>query len=243
MEANGQPIRFTLNGGSLQLETNGRTASGQARLDLAQTGQVQANLQAQDPFGAARLSGKINAAITDLKVVSAFAPPLQNVSGQLRADVNIAGTVPKLALRGEIRMENAGVSIPEAGIKLENLQFTAVSDGQGPLRLSGSVRSAPGQLQLSGTVDPLKPQLNLTVQGENFQALKTTDLQIQISPNLKLDIAQRQIRIDGEVTIPRAFLRPGSDRPGAVQASDDVVIVNGSNGDALPPTPGLRNIR
>ncbi len=237
MEANGQPIRFTLNGGSLQLETNGRTASGQARLDLAQTGQVQANLQAQDPFGAARLSGNINAAITDLKVVSVFAPQLQNVSGQLRADVNVAGTISKLALRGEIRLENAGASIPEAGIKLENLQFTAVSDGQGPLRLSGSVRSAPGQLQLSGTVDPLKPQLNLTVQGENFQALKTTDLQIQISPNLKLDIAQRQIRIDGEVTIPRAFLRPGSDRPGAVQASDDVVIVNGSNGDALPPTP------
>ena len=239
MEADGQPVRFTLNGGSVQLQTDGRTANGQVRLDLAQTGQLQASLQAQDPFGAARLNGKINAAITDLKVVSAFAPQLQDVSGQLRADVNVAGTIPKLALRGDIRLENAGFSVPEAGIKLENLQFTAASDGQGPLRLSGSVRSDPGQLQLSGTVDPLKPQLNLTVQGENFQALKTTDLQIQISPDLKLDITQQQVRIDGTVTIPKAWLRPGGERPGAVKASDDVVIVNGPDGDAPPKPKGL----
>ena len=237
MEANGQPVRFTLNGGSVQLQTDGRTASGQARLDLAQTGQLQASLQAQDPFGAARLNGKINAAITDLKVASVFAPQVQNVTGQLRADVNVAGTVSKLALRGDIRLENAGASIPQAGIKLENLQFAAVSDGQGPLRLSGSVRSDPGQLQLTGTVDPLKPQLNLTIQGENFQALKTTDLQIQLSPDLTLDMTRQGVRIEGTVTIPKAFLRPGGERPGAVRASNDVVLVDGANG-AISSTPG-----
>lgn len=239
MAANGQPVRFTLNGGGAQLQTDGRTASGQARLDLGQTGQLQASLQAQDPFGAARLSGKINAAITDLKIVSAFVPQVQNVTGQLRADVNVTGTLSKLALRGDIRLENAGASIPEAGIKLENLQFTATSDGQGPLRLSGSVRSAPGQLQLSGTVDPLKPQLNLTVRGENFQALKTTDLQVQISPDLQLEATRQQVQVEGTVTIPMAYLRPGGERPGAVRASDDVVIVSGTDGEAPPKPKGL----
>ena len=239
MEANGQPVRFTLNGGGVQVQTDGRTANGQARLDLAQTGQLQASLQAQDPFGAAKLSGKINAAITDLKIVSVFVPQVQNVTGQLRADVNVAGALPKLALRGDIRLENAGASIPEAGIKLESIQFTATSDGQGPLRLSGSVRSGPGQLQLSGTIDPLKPQLNLTVQGENFQALKTTDLQVQISPDLTLGVTRQEVRIDGTVTIPKAFLRPGGERPGAVKASDDVVIVNGPDSNAPTKPRGL----
>jgi translocation and assembly module TamB len=237
LDADGRPLRFTLNGGSLRLDTNGRTASGQARLDLAQTGQLQASLQAQDPFGAARLNGKLDAAITDLSVVSAFVPQLQNVSGQLRADVTAAGALPKLVLRGEIRLENAGAAVPEAGIKLQNLQFTAASKGQGPLQLSGSVRSGSGELQLSGEADPLKPQLNLTVQGQGFQALDTANLQIQISPDLKLNIVQRQVRIDGEVTIPRAFLRPGGERPGAVSASDDVIIVGGPNGEAPPPKP------
>ncbi len=239
MEANGQPVRFTLNGGTLQLDTNGRSASGQAKLDLAQTGQLQATLQAQDPFGAARLNGKVNAAITDLKGVSTFVPQLQNVSGQLRANVDVAGTLPKLALRGDIRLENAGAAIPEAGIKLQNLQFAATSTGQGPVQMSGSVDSDPGQLQLSGEIDPLKPQLVLMVKGEKFQALKTTDLQIQLSPDLKLDLTRQQARIDGTLAIPKAYLRPGGERPGAVKASDDVVIVNGPDGEATPKSKGL----
>jgi translocation and assembly module TamB len=236
MEANGQPVRFTLNGGSVQLQTDGRAASGQARLDLAQTGQVQASLQAQDPFGAARLSGKINANLTDLKMVSIFAPQVQNVTGQLRADINFAGTVPKLVLRGDIRLENAGASIPKAGIKLQNLQFSAVSTGQGPLQVSGSVRSAPGQLQLSGTVDPLQPQFDLTLRGDSFQVLDTTDMQVQISPDLKFEITRQQVRIDGTVTVPKANLRPGGGRPGAVRTSADMVLVDGADG-AAPAKP------
>lgn len=237
MEANGQPIRFTLNGGSLQSDLNGRILNTQVKLDLAQTGQLQANLQVQDPFAAAQINGKVNTAITDLGVVSLFAPQLQKVSGQLKADVSVIGLLTKLALRGEIRLENAGATIPEAGIKLQNLQLTAASNGQGPLQLSGSVRSGSGQLQLSGEVDPLKPQLSLIIKGQNFQVLDTTDLRIQLSPDLKLDIAQQQVRIEGELTIPRAYLRPGGDRPGTIRASNDVVIVNGRNGDAAPPKP------
>ncbi len=238
MEANGQPVRFTLNGGSLRLDTDGRTASGQARLDLAQTGQLQATAQVQDPLGAARITGKLNANVTDLKVASAFVPQLQNVVGQLRADVNVTGPVSKPAVGGEIRLENAGMAIPEAGIKLQDLRFAAVSTGQGPLRLTGSVRSDPGQLQLTGEADLLKPQLNLAVSGEKFQALNTTDLQIQLSPDLKLELTRQQARIDGTLTIPKAWLRPGGERPGAIKASDDVVIVNGPDGGAPPKTKG-----
>ena len=116
--------------------------------------------------------------------MSLFVPQLQKVSGQLKADVSVTGPLSKLALRGEIRLENAGAAIPEAGITLQNLQLTAASNGQGPLQLSGSVRSGPGQLQLSGESDPLKPQLSLSIKGQNFQALDTSDLRIQLSPCL-----------------------------------------------------------
>ncbi len=235
METNGQPLRFTLNGGGLQGDFNGRNLTVQAKLDLAQTGQMQANLQIQDPLGSARLNGKLNAALTDLSVISLFVPQLQNVSGQVRADVTATGVLPKLTLRGEVRLENAGAAIPEAGIKLQNLQLTAIGNGQGPLQLLGSVRSGSGQVQLTGEVDPLKPRLILNVNGQGFQVLNTTDLQIQISPDLQLNLTPQQVRLDGELTISRAFLRLGGDRPGVIRPSGDVVIVNGAKGEALPP--------
>jgi translocation and assembly module TamB len=96
---------------------------------------------------------------------------------------------------------------------------------------------APANCNSPVELDPLKPQLSLIIKGQNFQVLDTTDLRIQLSPDLKLDIAQQQVRIEGELTIPRAYLRPGGDRPGAIRASNDVVIVNGRNGDAAPPKP------
>jgi len=233
----GRPVTIAFNGGNLRLDSNGRTATGQARLDLGSTGQLQANVQVQDPLGAGRLSGKIEASITDLKIVSAFVPEITEISGQVRADVALGGTLAKPLGRGDVRLENAAMSIPEAGLKLRDLQFAATSTGQGPIRLTGSVQSDPGQLQVDGQYDPFKSHLVLAITGANFQALKTTDVQIQISPDLKIDYTPQQTRLEGSITIPRAFLRPGGQRPGAINASSDAVIVKNKDGE-IPAAKG-----
>jgi translocation and assembly module TamB len=241
MVTDGRTLRFTLNGGGLQAQTDGRTATAQVRLDLAQTGQLQADARIQDPLGAARLNGQINAAITDLGLVSVFVPQIQDVKGQVRADVNVTGAIPKLVLRGAVRLENAGATVPDAGLILENLQFAATSDGQGPLQLIGSVQSKPGQLTLNGTVDPLKPQVNLNIQGQDFQAFNTTDIQVRISPDLKLDITQELVRVDGQVTVTKAYLNPGGvggGGPSAVTSSEDLVIVKNADGQAESAAKG-----
>jgi len=241
MVADGRTLRFTLNGGSVRAQTDGRTATSQVRLDLAKTGQLQADAQIQNPLGAARLEGKINAAITDLSLVSVFAPQVQDVKGQLKADINVSGALLKPVLRGALRLENAGATIPDAGLILQDLQFAATSDGQGPLQLTGSVQSKPGQLQLNGTVDPLKPQLKLNIKGQDFQAFDTSDIRVRISPDLNLDISQKQVRVEGQVTIPYAYLSPDGGTgggPSAIKSSDDLVIVKDANGQAKPAAKG-----
>jgi translocation and assembly module TamB len=238
LEAEGQPLRFTLNGASLQGNFDDRALVAEARLDLAQTGQLQTNLRVQDPLGDAQVEGRLNAAITDLSVVALFVPQLHEVTGQLRADLTASGALPRLVLRGQIRLENAGAAIPEAGINLQDLQVTAASNGQGPLQISGSVRSGPGQLQLTGTVDPLKPELDLNIQGRDFQVLDTSDLQMRISPDLQIAVDSSRVRVDGEVVVPSAFLRPPeASRPGAIRPSGDVIIV--SRDDQESPQPGI----
>ncbi|MCP5451694.1 MAG: translocation/assembly module TamB domain-containing protein [Gammaproteobacteria bacterium] len=241
MVTDGRTLRFTLKSGKLRAQTDGRTATGQLKLDLAQTGQLQADAQVRDPFGAARVDGKIVAAITDLSLISLFAPQVLEVKGQLRADVNVTGTIPKLALRGAIRLENAGAAIPAAGIKLEDLQFAVTSSGQGPLQLSGSLRSKPGQLQLSGEVDPLKPQLQLNIKGQDFQAFDTSDIRVRLSPDLKLEVTRELVRVDGQVTIPQAYLNPGGvggDGPSPIASSGDLTIVNDRDGKTRAQAKG-----
>jgi translocation and assembly module TamB len=67
--------------------------------------------------------------------------------------------------------------------------------------------------------------------------MDTADLRIQVSPDLNIRFEQQQLHIDGQVTIPRAFLRPGGDRSGAIRPSSDVVIVNSAQGETPPPGP------
>lgn len=236
-KANGKPVHIPFNGGVVQVNTNGQTATGQARLDLGRTGQLQANLQVQDLTGAIRLNGKVDADITDLTLVKAFVPQITDISGQVRANIAIGGAAANPLIRGEARLANAAVTIPEAGLKLRNIQFTATSTGQGPIRLAGSADSDPGQVQLAGQVDPAKPQLQLTVTGENFQAIKSTEIQVQISPDIQLDITPQMARVEGSVTIPRAFVRPSGGPPGTVSASSDTVIVKQRDG-TVPEAKG-----
>lgn len=231
----GRKVRFTINGGRLQADSDGRSANANAQLDLGATGNAQAQVRVQDLRGAARLDGKVNLAINDLSMVSLFAPQAQQVAGQIRADVNLLGTPDKLTLRGAVRLENGQVALPEFGINLQEVQLTAASDGRGPLQLDGSLRSKPGMLRISGEVNPLQPSAKVQIKGENFQALDTKDMRIQISPDLSITFAQQQLRIDGKVRIPKAFIRPAGGGQGAVRASSDVVIVQ--KRDAAPPPP------
>lgn len=235
MLSEGRKVRFTINGGSVQADSDGRSASAKAQLDLGQTGNLQAQMRVQDPLGIARLDGKVNLAITDLSIVSLFVPPAHKVAGQVRADVNLLGTFDKLTLRGAMRLENGQVAIPAAGINVQDIQITAASDGKGPLQLDGALRSKPGILRISGEIDPLQPRANVQIRGENFQTMDTKDLRLQISPDLSITFAQQQLRVDGKVTIPQAFIRPAGGGQGAVRASSDVVIVQKRNEKALAP--------
>lgn len=235
----GQTVRVTLKSGNLQASTDGRTANAQLALDLGPTGQLNANLRAQDPFAKARLDGTVQAAITDLSLISLFVPQVQQVAGQLRADVALRGDLSKLVLRGAIGLENAGVAIPQAGIRLQNIQVRAASTGQGPLQLSGSAQSKPGQITISGEIDPLQPKVEVQIKGQAFQAMDTTDLRIQISPDLNIRFAQQQLHVDGQVTIPDAFIRPPDSRAGPIRPSSDVVIVNGKADQQAAPRSGV----
>ena len=235
--ANGRPVKIAFNASTLQLVTDSRAANLQARLDLAQTGQLRASLNAQDPFGAARLNGALDASVTDLKIVSAFAPQITDISGQIRANAAVSGTASKPLVRGDVRLENGGMAVSDAGLTLRNIQFVATGSGQGPIQLTGSAESEPGRVQLAGQVDPAQQHLTLTVTGENFQAIKTTNLQAQISPDLKLDLTPQLARLEGTVTVPRAFLRPGGERPGTVNTSGDTVIVRERDGK-IPEAKG-----
>ena len=82
----------------------------------------------------------------------------------------------------------------------------------GRLRFSGSARSGEGELNLEGFLAPFEQQAEVTIKGENFEALDSFS-QMLISPDMQIVVESGQIRVSGTVEVPSAQLSPPATGP------------------------------
>lgn len=225
------PLEIPLREANLQAEIEAGDATGQLRVDLGDFGQIRGDVQVQKLQNDPRLAGTLHAELTDLSPIAGFTPQVQNLSGQLVADLQLGGTPTAIEISGEARLEDASADIPPAGIRVQDIQLVAASDGQGPLEITGSARSGPGQLELSGQLDPASGQIDLNIEGKEFQAADTQEIQALINPDLDVHFEPGLIRVEGQVTIPKAYLSPPGGADGGVSPSQDVVIVSAPEED------------
>jgi translocation and assembly module TamB len=231
--ANGMPATITLGGGNLKAESDGNNATATLELDTGSIGRLQADVQIIDLPNAARLNGGLTANIQGLDIVSAVVPMVQDIAGQILADLDFSGTLAAPAIGGSLVLEDGAFSVPEVATQITDIQLAVVSDGRGTLELTGSADSGPGELQLSGELQPADGELTLNLNGEKFQVADASDLQALVSPDLRFAINKSRARLTGQVVIPEAYLSPqgGSGGVNRVGTSPDVVIVSDEDDD------------
>jgi translocation and assembly module TamB len=173
------------------------------------------------------IQGDLQAHFNKFNLVPMFVPSVENVAGKLNANLQILGSLDNPQVKGLLQLQDANADVPQAGLQLKKLQLMLQGAGQ-DLQLNASVNSGAGQLRLQGKFNlPSVDKLNgsLSLQGERFEAVNMPFANALISPNLKIEIAPQKIHVQGEVTIPEATLSP-PEKEGAVNASEDVVVVN-----------------
>ncbi len=235
--ANGTPTTIALGGGQLEANTDGRDATVNLALDTGTIGRLQGDVQIIDMANAARLDGGLTTNIEGLDIISAFFPMVQNIAGQVLANLEFAGTLAAPAVGGSIVLEDGAFSIPEVAAQIEDIQLAVVSDGRGTLEITGSADSGPGELELSGKLQPAEGELTLNLEGKDFQVAGAKDLNALISPELGFSIDKSRARLTGQVTIPEAYLSPqGGGGASRVGASPDVVIISDEEDDVEQTT-------
>ncbi|GAH15767.1 unnamed protein product, partial [marine sediment metagenome] len=120
----------------------------------------------------------------------------------------------------------AAIDIPGLNLNLKNIRFMLAKDSN-RLIYSAHFVSGPGKLDVSGETALNKANLasKINIIGANFLASNTENMQLYISPDLKLDFTTDKLEAKGTIKIPKANIQP-SDLTGVATLPNDVVFVD-----------------
>src|SRR5690606_1245243 len=125
---------------------------------------------------------------------------------------------------GELRLSEARVLIPEAGLELTDLRLHAAAEGLDRLRVSGGVRPGPGELEWSGDLGLLPdgtPRAEMSLRGDEFLAMRRPEGEVLAAPDLTMELTRREIHLGGNLLIPRADIELRELPPQAVSVTRD----------------------
>ncbi|WP_133493594.1 translocation/assembly module TamB domain-containing protein [Alcanivorax sp. 24] len=230
----GQDHVFNLDTARLDGTLERGNLASQLALVVAGHGSLDAELNTR-LSAAAPVDGRLRLDIPKLDDFAALIPQIGELNGAVRGELNLSGTQDAPRLSGQIDLTGGRASVPELGIAMEEITFTAAGDAAG-LRLGGRARFGEGTLTLDGEwrpeVSPLAVTLN--IDGERLKVANRPDAKVWVSPALRLQGNGQDLTLDGTLTVPEAHLEPRELPESAVSVSADQVIIDAETEDRAP---------
>jgi translocation and assembly module TamB len=218
-------------GGRLTAHARDDRIDARAEFRLAPGAEARAQIAAPfTPFkarGADRsIAGRIDARLADLSLLAPWLPQLEQPRGRAQLSATLGGTAEDLDVRGDANLEQGRAGLGALGITLDDVALRARTRTNGHIAVTGHARSG-GAIDIDGTVTLRSPDdwlAELTLRGQDFEAIRTPELAMVASPDVAVRVAPQRVDLDGEVRVNRALIAPRALRVGS-QASPDVVIV------------------
>src|SRR5262249_57033872 len=119
----GGPAAVRFDQGTVRVVAGGDGLTGHADLTFVNTGVLRADLRLPQynkigaPLQSQTLSGHVVANFSNLGLVEAFVPDLDNVRGTLSSDLTLGGTVAKPAANGSVLLQQAQADVPEYNLQ------------------------------------------------------------------------------------------------------------------------------
>ena len=239
----GETTTVRFDQGTVRVVAGADGLTGHADLTFVNTGVVRADLRLPQynkigaPLQTQTLNGRIVASFSNLGLVEAFVPDLDNVKGTLSSDLTLGGTVAKPAANGSVLLQQAQADVPQYNLQIRQVSLTAKSAGTGPIQIQGSARSGNGTVTVAGGLALDGSPSKLPLEGKNFVASTTNELKVLVSPRLQVALNGQRTDVTGDVTIPELTVNQEKTKKAAVQVSKDVIIVPASSTTVTTPAP------
>ena len=225
--------RYQLPIETLTLEASSDAMNGQLQANLSSSllGDISADISVQDLPSSRALSGNIDIDQILLTDLQPFIGTLEQLKGGISGQIALSGSITAPLLNGNVNIaqvniqgEQLPVSVVDSNIDIGFDNTTATLDG----KLNDS---EGGNITLTGDIDwgEDKPAVNLAVDGEQFYVRAQQGVLFKVSPDLKLSLADSAFKLAGQVVVPYGRIIIEELPEGAVQVSDDEIIIDQQN--------------
>lgn len=213
--------------GRATVNFDGRVARGELNIDLAEGGRITGEGRLDIPAaGPMVIDAGLQARIDSLQLLPSLVPELSRVQGTVTADLDISGPLRAPRIHGQARLRDGSARVLALGTDWDHVELTLNARGR-EITGSGAITSGEGyiEIELSGRDAAEGFRGRAKIRGENFKAIHTPEANVNISPELGIELQGRDLYIDGDVFVPFARIEP-RDLATAERVSDDQVIVN-----------------
>ncbi|WP_455219437.1 translocation/assembly module TamB domain-containing protein, partial [Kaarinaea lacus] len=204
------------------------------KMDLQETGQTSAwltltNISAISDFKTdPPISGEITSTINDLSLLPLLIPEIQSIEGKVSSQFSISGTLTAPKITGQSKLLAERITLPLVGLELKNTEINTQSTESRKVSIEGVSHSGEGKITIKGEIPDYFAEnllIKLDISGERFLAVKTPDIEMEMSPKISLILEGNTVNMDGEVFVDRAKISP-IDTYTVLTPSSDVVFID-----------------
>ncbi|MGE4404222.1 translocation/assembly module TamB domain-containing protein [Pseudomonas sp.] len=172
------------------------------------------------------LSGEFRLNGLDLAVARPFVPMVERLKGELNGSGQLAGSLQRPRLTGQLTLGGGEVSGSELPTTFEDLQVRLLIDGES-LRIDGDWRAGEqGRGTLAGTLAWAEAlDLDMRVSGNRLPVVVEPYAELEVEPDLRIVLSGQQLAVSGRVEVPRGAITVRELPPSTVRVSEDAVIV------------------
>lgn len=206
------------------------------RFEGGDLGELDVRFQIDPSTEAKAISGDFRLSRFDLSVARPFVAQVDRLEGHLNGNGRLSGTLADPQINGELNLSGGEISGSELPVSFEQLQVRALVDGK-QLRLDGDWRSGEqGRGEIGGTVDWRNAlDLDIRISGNRLPVTVEPYAELEVEPDLRLQLADDQLAIVGKVNVPRGDITVRELPPSTVTVSNDVVIIGQEAEEAKAP--------
>ena len=191
------------------------------------------------------IRGDLRVEWPDLGFLTLLSPELEQVSGALAVDLDVAGTVSEPTVDGRAALSNGRISVPRWGLVVDMIEATAASDDGRVLQLDATGHAGDGVLTIAGTTtldaDAGWPT-RLTLRGDAVRIVQRADAEVFATPDLTIDVELPAVAVTGSVHVPRASLEVVALPAQAIAPSPDAIVHGQAQGNRSRPLQLRTNI-